>query len=119
MPDIQPYTASSSLQRLGAQGRQSRQETRAHLGNLARIERTADLQLASLQAVADVQQSKADVVARTGGYVLQQAALVSQMQQQLALATPASSGDLDYIKTLTVMQLGQVVTDTGRQVNRS
>ncbi|TWS17782.1 hypothetical protein FK529_18885 [Tsukamurella asaccharolytica] len=86
---------------------------------MARIERTTDLRIAAVQAAAEVQQAKADCVARTGAYAMQQAALVSQMATQLAMAAPTASGDLDYLKTLTVMQLGQVVTDCGRQVNRS
>lgn len=117
MSNIQPYT--STVPSLLASGRQSRQEARAHSAQLARIERTTDLRVATAQAAAEVQQAKAAAVARTGAYAMQQAALVSQMASQLALAAPTASGDLDYLKTLTVMQLGQVVTDTGRQVGRS
>ncbi len=49
---------------------------------------------------------------------MEQVALVAQMQQQLALAAPTASGDLDFIKTMTVMSVGQIVADTGRAVNR-
>ncbi|WP_235366959.1 hypothetical protein [Rhodococcus sp. Chr-9] len=49
---------------------------------------------------------------------MQQAALVAQVQQQLALAAPAASGDLDFIKTMTVIGMGQAVADTARAVNR-
>lgn len=117
MPNIQPYIPS--VPSVLPTGRQARQEARAHSAQLARIERTTDLRIATAQAVAEVQQAKADTVARVGAYTMQQAALVSQMATQLALAAPTASGDLDYLKTLTIMQLGQVVTDTGRQVNRS
>lgn len=117
MSDIQPF--NSAIPSILGSSRQSRQAARAHAGQLAIIANTTEIRIAHADAAAQVQQAKADAVARTGAYAMQQAALVSQMATQLALAAPAASGDLDYLKTLTIMQLGQVVTDTGRQVGRS
>ncbi|MFT3714397.1 MAG: hypothetical protein QM774_00190 [Gordonia sp. (in: high G+C Gram-positive bacteria)] len=73
---------------------------------------------AAIQAAAEIQQSKVDAVVAVGSHALQQTALISSIQAQLALAAPAASGDLDYIKTLTVVGLGQVVAQTNREVNR-
>ncbi len=115
MPNIQPYNHQSLLIPLSAiDGRLARQTSR----QIAAINQAVDVNRAAIAAAADIQQEKVDAVARTGGYAMQQAALVSNMQQQLALAAPASSGDLDYLKTLTMMGIGQIVTDTARQVNR-
>lgn len=117
MSTIQPYTAS--VPSILGSGRRARHEARAHSAQLARIERLTEIRITQAEATAQVQQAKVDAVARTGAYAMQQATLVSQMATQLALAAPAASGDLDFLKSLTMMQLGQVVTDTGRQVNRS
>lgn len=114
MSNLQPYNPPPLVPFSIAGGRLARQTSR----QLAAIEQNSDVRQAAITAAAEVQQAKADAVARTGAYAMQQAALVSQMQQQLAMAAPAASGDLDYLKTLTVMTLGQIVTDTGRQVNR-
>lgn len=117
MPDIQPYTPS--VPSILTTGRQARQEARAHSAQLARIERTTDLQLARAQAVGDVQQAKSQVVATVGAYGMTQVAQVSQLVTQLALAAPSASGDLEYLRTLTTMQVGQVISDTTRMLNRS
>lgn len=116
MSVIEPFLNATPVPSYRTGG--SRQVARAHANQLAIIASNTDIRIATADATAQVQQAKADAVARTGAYAMQQAALVSQMAAQLALAAPAASGDLDYLKTLTVMQLGQVVTDTGRQVNR-
>ena len=120
MSTIEPFMNATPVPSYRTGGsRQSRQVARAHASQLAIIASGTEIRIATADATAQVQQAKADCVAKTGAYAMQQAALVSQMATQLALAAPAASGDLDYLKTLTVMLLGQVVTDTGRQVNRS
>ncbi|WP_237074033.1 hypothetical protein [Mycobacteroides abscessus] len=91
---------------------------RATRQQLATIEATVAIKQAGIDAVAEVQRAKIDVVTSTGGYAMQRAALVGQMQQQLALASPVSSGDLDFLKSLTMVAVGQVVADTASKVNR-
>lgn len=91
--------------------RQTRREVAVIEANLA-VRQTA------VDAAGELQRAKLGTIASTGGYAMQQAAIVSQMQQQLALACPASSGDLDVLKTLTVMSMGQVVVDTASKINR-
>ncbi|MBF9328448.1 hypothetical protein [Mycobacteroides chelonae] len=85
---------------------------------LAMIDATVAIKQAGIDAVAEVQRAKIDVVTSTGGYAMQRAALVGQMQQQLALASPVSSGDLDFLKSLTMVAVGQVVADTAARVSR-
>lgn len=114
MSSIEPYTQSTFPSRPTTGGRLARQTARA----LAAIDHGTDITTAQIAAAGEVQQVKVDTVARTGAYAMQQVALVAQMQQQLALAAPAASGDLDFIKTMTVMGVGQIVADTSRAVNR-
>lgn len=85
---------------------------------VALIESRVPVRQAAIDAAAEVQKAKIDVLASTGGYAMQRAALVSQMEKQLALACPTASGDLDVLKTLTVMGMGQVLADTAAKVNR-
>lgn len=115
MSNIDPYGRQPSVSNtsLGG-GRLSRQTAR----DLATINYATEVDTARVAAAGEVQQARIDAVARTGAYAMQQVALLSQMQQQLALAAPAASGDLDFIKTMTVVGIGQIVADTGRAVNR-
>ncbi|MBN7379704.1 hypothetical protein PP348_20140 [Mycobacteroides abscessus] len=85
---------------------------------VALIEANLAVRQTAVDAAGELQRAKLGAIASTGGYAMQQAAIVSQMQQQLALACPASSGDLDVLKTLTVMSMSQVVVDTASKVNR-
>lgn len=115
MSAIERYTQQSIVPSPSASGgRLSRQTAR----ELAAIDQSTELRSAAIAAAGEVQQAKVDAIARTGAYAMQQAALVAQVQQQLALAAPAASGDLDFIKTMTVMGMGQAVADTARAVNR-
>lgn len=115
MPGLEriPTTTTDSYP-TAAGGRLSRQTAR----DLAAINHSADVVSARVAAAGEIQQARVDAVARTGAYAMQQVALLAQMQQQLALAAPAASGDLDFIKSMTTVGIGQVVADTGRAVNR-
>ncbi|BBY97306.1 MULTISPECIES: hypothetical protein [Mycobacteriales] len=115
MSAIERYTQQSIVPSPSASGgRLSRQTAR----ELAAIDHVTDLRSAAIAAAGEVQQAKVEAIARTGACAMQQAALVAQVQQQLALAAPAASGDLDFIKTMTVIGMGQAVADTAREVNR-
>lgn len=114
MSALESYDQSSLPIRSTPGGRLARQTAR----DLAAIDHSTEIRSARVAAAGEVQQAKVDAVARTGAYAMQQVSLVSQMQQQLALAAPAASGDLDFIKSITVMSIGQIVADTGREVNR-
>lgn len=85
---------------------------------VALIEANLAVGQTAVDAAGELQCAKLGAIATTGGYAMQQAAIVNQMQQQLALACPASSGDLDVLKALTVMSMGQVVVDTASKINR-
>ncbi|MBN7550305.1 hypothetical protein DDJ91_12575 [Mycobacteroides abscessus] len=85
---------------------------------VALIEANLAVRQTAVDAAGELQRAKLGAIASAGGYAIQQAAIVSQIQQQLALACPTASGDLDVLKTLTVMGMGQVVVDTAAKVNR-
>ncbi|WP_237075733.1 hypothetical protein [Mycobacteroides abscessus] len=91
---------------------------RATRQQLATIEATVAVRRAAVDAVAEVQQAKIDAVGATGERAVLRAALLGQMQQQLVLACPASSGDMDVLKTITTISMGQVVADTAAKVAR-
>lgn len=101
-------TLGSSPTRLS---RQAHREVAVIESNLA-VRQTA------VDAAAEIQKAKIDALTSTGGYAMQRAALVGQMEQQLALACPTSSGDLDFLKTITMVGIGQVLSDTASKVNR-
>ena len=114
MSALEPYGQPLIPSRSISGGRLSRQTA----SDLAMIDHSTEIRSTRVAAAGELQQARIDAVARTGAYALQQVALVSQMQQQLALAAPAASGDLDFIKTMTVVGIGQIVADTSRAVNR-
>jgi hypothetical protein len=114
MSTLQPYGHHLTPSPSTAGGRLARQTAR----DLAAINHSTEISTARVAAVGEVQQARVDAVARTGAYAMQQVALLAQMQQQLALAAPAASGDLDFIKSMTTIGIGQVIADTSRAVNR-
>ncbi|MBX4170321.1 hypothetical protein K3M35_16925 [Rhodococcus sp. DMU2021] len=115
MSAIEPYASKFRSSTLSATGDRLARRT-AH--ELAAIEHAAQVRTAVVASAGEIQQAKIDAVAQTGAYAMQQAALVAQVQQQLALAAPAAAGDLDFLKTMTVMGIGQIVADTCRAVNQ-
>ncbi|WP_407334685.1 hypothetical protein [Dietzia kunjamensis] len=85
---------------------------------MATIDHSTEIMRARVAAAGEVHQTQVDAVARAGAYAIQQVALLAQIQQELALAASAASGDLDFIKSMTTSGIGQVVADTSRAVNR-
>lgn len=114
MSSLEAYSQSLAPSHSITGGRLTRQTAR----DLGVINHSTEISIARVAAAGEIQQARIDAVARAGAFAMQQAALVSQMQQQLTLAAPAASGDLDFIKTMTVMGIGQIVADTSRAVNR-
>lgn len=109
--DLSPLFGASRPTPRGALARQHRRD-------LEQLSVATELRIAAVDAAADVQAAKLDAIASTGNGAMQRAALVNMAQQQLAMACPAAAGDLDFIKTITVMQLGQVVADTQQTLRR-
>lgn len=83
-----------------------------------RLDAGTELRIAQVQAAADVETAKVDAVASVGHSALQRVTVVAMTAQQLAMACPAAAGDLDFIKSLTVMQVGQIVSTTQQALRR-
>jgi hypothetical protein len=72
-----------------------------------------------VEAEAEVQVATVDAMSYVGRRAMQDVALVSQLEQQLALAVPMASGRLAAIADVTALALTDVVADTARKLRRS
>lgn len=85
---------------------------------LTRLEDHALLGRAQIEAVASIQAAKADALGAVAGRALQDVALLSQMEQQLAQTVPLASGRLAAIADVAAISLTSVVTDTACRLRR-
>lgn len=106
MSSIEPYRGSGR-----ALGRQLNRE-------LAKLEGGTNLAVARIEAAAEVQSARVDAVAFVGRRAMQDVALLSQVESQLAQAVPHASGRLASIADLTAIAMTEVVVDTARRVGR-
>lgn len=114
MTNLQPYEgARSSLVALGG-GRLARQANR----ELAQIDARTNVGVARIEAVAALQATKASAVAHVGRRAMQEVALVSQIETQLATAVPHASGRLAAIADMTAVAMTDVVMETARRIGR-
>ncbi len=94
------------------------QVSRATRRELAAIDQTAAVRIAAVDAATVVQQAKIDAVMSVAATTQQRAALLVQTQQQLALTVPAASGQLDFLGTVALTAVAQLLSDTARIVGR-
>jgi hypothetical protein len=106
MSNIEPYQPRSGLA--------SRSVHRA----VARVQGQGSVRLARLETEAELQAAKAHAVAYVGRVAMQDVALLSQVEQQLAQAVPHASGRLAAIADLTAVALSEVVGDTVHRIGR-
>ena len=108
MNTIDRYTAAVA-------GRvQSRQLGR----NLARIEDDTSVQIARVEARADIDASKIDAVTVVAQRAMQGVAFVSQIEQQLGQTVPIAVTRLQAVGDLATLAMGQVVTDSVTKLRR-
>jgi hypothetical protein len=102
-------------------GRSAARDRIARLaGNeLARIEAASALAVANVVAATEVQGAKIDAVAHLGRRAMEDVAVLSQIETQLATAVPHASGRLAAIADLTAVALSELVIDGARQIGRS
>jgi len=74
------------------------------------------LEIARIEAAADIQAVRADAVTYAGKRAMHDAALLTRLEQQLALMVPMASGRLQAIADITALALAEVVSDTLLQV---
>jgi hypothetical protein len=69
-----------------------------------------------LEAETDLQAATVDALSYVSRRALQDVALLSQMEQQLATTVPMASGRLAAIADITAMGLSSVVADTAHKL---
>jgi hypothetical protein len=104
MSDIQPYTVTSLATRSGRQ--------------LARIDAMTAIREAHIEAEAQILAAKTDAANYVGGRAMQNVALLSQMEQHLALAVPQASGRLAAIADMTALTMSGIVSDAACRLRR-
>ena len=109
MQEIQRYRAPSGL---------SPTDTRRLGRSLARIQAETALDVAQVDRVAEIQTVRAEAIAQVGAHAMQSVALLSQLEQQLALTVPMASGRLQAIADMTALGVADVVADTTWKVKR-
>lgn len=93
-----------------------RAEARQLGRTLGALEASVRLETARIEAIGEVQAVRADVVTYVGKRSLQNVALMTQLEQQLATLVPLAAGRLQAIADLTALAVAEVVSDTQRQV---
>lgn len=94
----------------------SRTPSRRLTRSLDHLEAGTRLDIARIEAAADIQAVRADAVTFIGKRAMRDVALLTQLEQQLALMVPLASPRLQAIGDITALALAEVVSDTLRQV---
>lgn len=92
--------------------------SRHHGRTLARIEDDTAVQIARVEARADIDVSKIDAVTMVAQRAMQGVAFVSQIEQQLGQTVPIAVTRLQAVGDLATLAMGQVVTDTATKLRR-
>jgi hypothetical protein len=71
---------------------------------------------ARIEAAADIQATRTDAIAYVARRGMQNVAMLSQLEQQLATLVPMASGRLAAIGDMAAVAIAEVVTDTARRV---
>ncbi len=82
------------------------------------LEDEAQVTTAAIEAAGELQARKTDALGATAGRAMQNIALLSQMEQQLAQTVPLASGRLAAVADLAALALTQIVTDTSCRLRR-
>ncbi|PZS28280.1 MAG: hypothetical protein DLM58_17270 [Pseudonocardiales bacterium] len=115
MTNIQAYDGlGSTLASFSPSARLMRRTSR----QLDQIDARTTVGIAQIESVAELQAVKVDAVAHVGRRAMQDVALLSQVEMQLATATPHASGRLATIADLTAVAMSDVVLETARRIGR-
>lgn len=106
MPNLTPY------HRPPVRRADSRQLTR----NLEALEAGLRQEIARIEVAAEVQAVRVAAVVGVGKRALQEVALLTQVEQQLATLVPLATTRLQAIGDVTALAVAEVVSDTQRQV---
>ncbi len=86
---------------------------------LTAITTQTGLQTTRLQARAEVEAMRASAVATVGQRALQEVAMLTKLERDLAEAVPAAVARLTSIGDMTSIALGSVVLDAARRLGRA
>lgn len=94
----------------------ARRESRRVGRELARLDRSGQLELARITKEADLQAERVSAVAYVGTRAMYDVALVSQLEVQLSMLVPNAVPRLQGIGDLTALAVADVVSQTVRKV---
>jgi hypothetical protein len=83
---------------------------------LAALSAGVSTETARIEAAAEIQAVRTEAVTYVGKRAMQNIAIMSQLEQQLALMAPMASGRLQAIADITAISVAEVVSDTLRRV---
>ena len=102
------------LASVGSPSRRSRYASRA----LVRLDEDTEVNLAVVEAKAEVQAAKAMAVSYVGKRAMHEVAMVSQLEQQLSAVVPMATSRLQAIGDMVALSAAEVVAETLYRVNR-
>jgi hypothetical protein len=108
MSNLIPYDQDRPVMR--------RAEARQLSRSLGSLRTHSRLEMARIEAAAEVQATRADAVTYVGRRAMQDVAMLSQLEQQLATLVPMASGRLAAIGDIASIAIAEVVSDTLRRV---
>jgi len=95
-----------------------RREGRVMGRALARVSMETDVSLARIEQAAELQVGRVQAVGYVGKKAMQEVALVSQLEAQLATHVPLATGRLQAIGDMVALEAADVVSQTVRKVSR-
>lgn len=96
----------------------SRADGRRLSREMAQLNGSAQLGIAHVEARAEIQAAKADAVAVVAQRALQDTAMLTQLEQQLAQAVPLAASRLQSIGDMAALGMADVITDTVMRLRR-
>jgi hypothetical protein len=94
------------------------QEARAASRALARLESQTGFGLAKIEQAAELQVGCVQAIAYVGKRAMQEVALLSQMEANLAALVPMATSRLQAIGDMVALEAADVVASTVRKVSR-
>lgn len=104
MSDLVPIPLGSAMTRRTA-GR-----------HLARVDANTSMELATMNAGADLQAARVQAVCHVGRQAMQSVAMVSQLEGQLGQMVPLAVSRLEAIADMTAFATAEIVADTARRI---
>lgn len=108
MPDLIPYDSVRPAT--------SRTKSKQLARSMGGVSAQTRMDMTRIEAAAEVQATRVDAVTYVGKRALQDVAMMTQLEQQLAGLIPLAAGRLQAIGDMTGLAIAEVVTDTLRRL---